>query len=253
MGVPVVTFECTMTAPANATWVAVPSAVISVTSVRKPLPVLTATRAATSLPSGEDGITTAAGDLSATSCASTSAFGATRNSSTSGDSATYTFCAPYSPSASFTPAAVPGAAMTTADGSPSARAAVSASRVVLRTPSPAGSSSTRTRTSAMTMSPLPGSGSDDLLGGEEADELLRAVALVGDLHALALGRAAGEVEHLAGGVGQADAARLDTEVGERLGLHRLLLRGHDPLEGGVARLVDRVPGRHDRRQRRLHG
>src|SRR3954465_9380331 len=140
--------------------------------------------------------------------------------------------------------------MTTADGSPSARAAVSASRVVLRTPPPAGLSSTRTRTSAMGMSPLPSirAGSDDLLGGEEADELLGAVALVGDLHALALGRAAGEVEHLAGGVGQADAARLDTEVGERLGLHRLLLRGHDPLEGGVARLVDRVPGRHDRRQ-----
>src|SRR3712207_9498912 len=41
------------------------------------------------------------------------------------------------------------------------------------------------------------------------------------------------------------------EVGQRLLLHRLLLGGHDPLEGGVARLVDRVPGGHDRRQRRL--
>ena len=67
-----------MTAPAKATWVAVPSAAISVTSVRKPLPVLTARRAAISLPSGEDGMTTAAGDFSATSWASTSAFGATR-------------------------------------------------------------------------------------------------------------------------------------------------------------------------------
>src|SRR3954464_5719019 len=141
--------------------------------------------------------------------------------------------------------------MTTAEGSPSPRAAVSASRVVLRTPPPAGFSSTRTRTSAMTVSPLPGSGSDDLLAGEEADELLRAVALVDDLHALALRRAAGEVEHLAGGVGQAHRPGVDAQVGQRLGLDRLLLRGHDPLEGGVARLVDRVPGGDDRGQRGL--
>src|SRR4051794_37433817 len=99
--------------------------------------------------------------------------------------------------------------MTTAEGSPRARAAVSASRVVLRTPSPAGLSSTRTSASAMTMSPLTGSGSGHLLGGEEADELLRAVALVGHFHALALGRAAGEVEHLAGGIRQAHRAGVD--------------------------------------------
>src|SRR3954470_13485450 len=143
--------------------------------------------------------------------------------------------------------------MTTAEGSPRARAAVSASRVVLRTPSPAGLSSTRTRTSAMTVSPLPGSGSDDLLGGEEADELLRAVPLVGHLHALALGRAAGEVDDLAGRVRQAHRAGVEPEAGSRQLLHRLLLAGHDPLERGVARLVDGVPGGHDRRQRRLHG
>src|SRR5215218_9395960 len=113
MGVPTVTCECTIVAPANATWVAVPSAAISVTSVRNPEPVLIASRPAISLPSGEDGITTAAGDTDATNCASTSAFGATRNSSTSGDSATYTFTAPYSASASLTPAAVPGAPITT--------------------------------------------------------------------------------------------------------------------------------------------
>jgi len=86
--VPTVTLECTIVAPAKATWVAVPSGAISVTSVRKPLPVLMASRPATSLPSGEEGMTTAAGDLSATSCASTSALGATRNWSTSADSAT---------------------------------------------------------------------------------------------------------------------------------------------------------------------
>ena len=37
-----------MVAPAKATWVAVPSAAMSVTSVRKPLPVLIASRAAIS-------------------------------------------------------------------------------------------------------------------------------------------------------------------------------------------------------------
>src|SRR3954468_5097709 len=149
------------------------------------------------------------------------------------------------------PAAVPGAPMTTAEGSPRTRAAVSASRVVLRTPPPAGLSSARTRTSAMGCAPLPssklvkGAGSDDLLAGEELDELLRAVTLIGDLDALALGRTTGEVEHLRGGRCQADAGRVDAEVGQRLRLDRLLLRGHDPLEGGVARLVDGVPGRDD--------
>ena len=88
IGVPAVTFEWTITEPANATWVAVPSAAISVTSVRKPLPILIARRAAISLPSGEEGMTTAAGDFSCTSWASTSALGATRNSSTSAASAT---------------------------------------------------------------------------------------------------------------------------------------------------------------------
>src|SRR5919107_5780731 len=232
MGVPVVTRECTTVAPANATWVAVPSAAISVTSVRKPLPVLTASRAAISLPSAEDGMTTAAGCTDCTSEASTSALGATRYSSSSGDSATYTVAAPYSARVSRTRAAVPGAPVTTAAGSPSARAAVSASSVVLRTPSPAGVSSARTRTSAMTASsPLVRTGSDDLLADEEVDQLRGAVALVGDLDTGALGRAAGEVEHLAGGGGQADGGRVDAEVGQRLLLHRLLLGGHDPLEG----------------------
>src|SRR3954471_22090934 len=152
----------------------------------------------------------------------------------SGDSATYTLAAPYSASASAAPAADPGAPATTADGSPRARAAVSASRVVLRTPPPAGLSSTRTRTSAMTSVLLRSrSGSDDLLLGEEADQLVGAVALVGHLHAGALRRARGEVHDLRGGVAQAHRAGVHTQVGQRLGLHRLLLGGHDPLEGGV--------------------
>src|SRR4051795_5120938 len=126
----------------------------------------------------------------------------------SGDSATYTFAAPYSASASRAPAATPGAPATTADGSPSARAAVSASRVVLRTPVPSGLSSTRTRTSAMGMCLLfLRSGSDDLLGGEELHQLGAAVALVGHLHPGALRRAAGEVQHLGAGVTQPHTRR----------------------------------------------
>ena len=55
-------------------------------------------------------------------------------------------------------------------------------------------------------------------------------------------RAAGELDDRGGGAGQADLARVDAQVGQRQRLHRLLLGGHDALEGGVARLVDRVPG-----------
>src|SRR5205085_338972 len=148
----------------------------------------------------------------------------------SGDSATYTLAAPYSASASFAPAATPGAPATTADGSPSARAAVSASSVVLRTPLPSGLSSTRTRTSAMTsysfakMRKARWPRSDDLLGGEELDELGAAVALVGHLHPGPLRRAAGEIEHRRAGVAQAHRGGVHAEVGQRLGLHRLLLR-----------------------------
>ena len=47
-----------------------------------------ASRAATSLPSADEAISTAAGDTDDTSEASTSAFGVTRYFSTSGDSAT---------------------------------------------------------------------------------------------------------------------------------------------------------------------
>src|SRR3712207_1070909 len=139
------------------------------------------------------------------------------------------------------PAAVPGAPMTTAEGSPSARAAVSASSVVLRGPLPAGLTSTRTRTSAMSVilsCSVSRAWSDELLGGEEADELLRAVALVGHLDALALRRAAGEVEHSAARGAQPDGRRVDAQVGQGQGLHRLLLGRHDPLEGGVPGLVD---------------
>src|SRR3954470_15547015 len=92
----------------------------------------------------------------------------------SSDSTTYTFAAPYSASLSFSPDAAPGPPMTTADGSPSWRAAVSSSKVTFLTfPSTA---STTTRTSAM-----PGSvSSDELLRREEVGDLDAAVALVLD-------------------------------------------------------------------------
>src|SRR3978361_730231 len=159
----------------------------------------------------------------------------------SADSATYTVAAPYSARVSLTPAAVPGAPRTTADGSPRARAAVRASRVVLRTPPPAGLSSARTRTSAMGCVLLflgSGPDSDDLLAGEELDELLCAVTLVGNLDALALRRTPGEVEHLRGGRGQTDAGGVDAEVGQRFRLDRLVVAREDSPGGGR-----RGPGR----------
>ena len=46
-----------------------------------------------------------------------------------------------------------------------------------------------------------------------------------------------------------DRARVDAEVGQRQGLHRLLLRRHDPLERRVPRLVDLLHHADHRRQR----
>ena len=57
--------------------------------------------------------------------------------------------------------------------------------------------------------------------------------------------------HLGTGVGDADLVGLDAEIGQRQRRHFLLLRGHDALEGRVARLVDLLGDRDHRRQRRL--
>ena len=73
----------------------------------------------------------------------------------------------------------------------------------------------------------------------------RAVALVGDLHALALAAGGRRSRRTAaGGVRQARPRRR-RRPGRPATMvsHRLLLRRHDPLERGVARLVDGVPGR----------
>ena len=82
IGVPLVTFACTVKLPANTLCVVTgepPSpAWTSTASVISPEPVLTARRAATSLPSPPDGISTVPGEVFSTSWASASAFGATR-------------------------------------------------------------------------------------------------------------------------------------------------------------------------------
>jgi hypothetical protein len=81
-GVPEVTLACTLKLPANTLCVvtgAPPSpAWTSTASVIRPEPVLTARRAATSLPSPPEGSSTAAGEVFSTSWASASALGATR-------------------------------------------------------------------------------------------------------------------------------------------------------------------------------
>src|SRR5680860_526061 len=128
--------------------------------------------------------------------------------------------------------------MNTADGSPSRRAMVSSSWVVLRTaPS---TWSTSTRTSAMCVISFVACRSDELAAGEEPGELRAAVPLVGDHLTGLAGRALGELGDLGPGRLQADLARVDPEVGHRPRLDRLLLGGHDPLERRVPRLVDLV-------------
>ncbi len=88
IGVPTGTFDFTTVAPPNTDCVAVPSAATSTASVMMPEPDLMARRAATSLPSAVLATRTAAGDLSATSLARTSALGATGWALSSAASAT---------------------------------------------------------------------------------------------------------------------------------------------------------------------
>jgi hypothetical protein len=67
IGVPVRTRDRTTTAPPKTLCVAVPSASTPTASVRMPLRVFIASRAATSLPSAEEVTSTAAGDAADTS------------------------------------------------------------------------------------------------------------------------------------------------------------------------------------------
>src|SRR4051812_12455140 len=120
--------------------------------------------------------------------------------------------------------------MNTAAGSPSRRARVSSSAVVLRTePS---TWSTSTSTCAIGVTPLPVRAeswtSDQLRAGQVRDQPAAAVARVGDDLAGLPRRAGGDLlDHRPGG-GGADLVGGDVQVGQRPGLDRLLLRGHDP-------------------------
>src|SRR3954470_5619220 len=145
--------------------------------------------------------------------------------------------------------------MNTAAGSPSRRAIVSISFVVLRTVPPTWS--TRTRTSLMfstSESGIGAGGSDELLRRQEVNQRLGAAAVVvGDDLALAARRPLLGALH--GGVRrvQPDVLGVDADVAQRPRLDRLLLRGHDPLEGGIARLAGLVGDGGDEGQRALDG
>src|SRR5690606_10988385 len=135
-------------------------------------------------------------------------------------------------------AAVPGPPTTTADGSPSARAAVSSSYVTFLT-SPS-TWSTRTSTSLMSSFLVcrRSMKSDDLLGHQVLGDLRATVAFVGDLLTGGPRRLRRRLQDGGPGIGEAELGRVDVEVGDGQGLHRLLLGGHDALERRVARLVD---------------
>src|SRR5882757_6286621 len=133
----------------------------------------------------------------------------------------------------------------TAAGSPSCFAAASNSYVTFfGAPS---ACSTRIRTSAMT-TPL-----NNLLGGQELGERYAAAALIGHDLALLLRQARREIDHLAGRPGQADAAGIEAEIGDRQCLYGLFLRRHNPLERGISGLVDLLDHADDDRQARLDG
>ncbi|CAB4967204.1 unannotated protein [freshwater metagenome] len=83
IGTPVVTAECTVVEPPNTDWVVIKSLSTPTASVIIPELVLTATRAAISLPLADEVISKAFGFLSAIICASPSAIAATPNLSQS--------------------------------------------------------------------------------------------------------------------------------------------------------------------------
>src|SRR6266581_6137703 len=108
----------------------------------------------------------------------------------------------------------------TAAGSPSSRALASISALTfLRLPS---SCSTRTRIVAMPCLLELGRRLDELVRGQELDQLGRggAVARVLDHLARLARRARGGVHHRGGGAGAADLAGVDAEVGDGQVGHR---------------------------------
>src|SRR5690606_1276494 len=87
--------------------------------------------------------------------------------------------------------------------------------------------------------------SDELLADQVLGDLRAAVAVVLDALTRRARRLRSGLEHRRGGAGQAQVAGVDAEVGDGEGLHRLLLGGHDALEGRVPRLVDLLGDAHD--------
>src|SRR5699024_10159745 len=206
------------------------------TSDSRPEPVSAATRPAISLPVAEADTRTGTW-RSAARPTRTSTSGVIRYLPASSDSAARISPAPYLLRVSAKLSAVPGLPTTTAAGVPKARAAVSSSAVVFfRSPSVW---STSTRTSVMVnSSPAVSSFGvrdgrlDALVRLEELGQPHAGVALVGDALACGLLRLRGGGGHVGGGVLQADLLGLGGHVGEGELADRLLLRGHDALEGG---------------------
>src|SRR5260370_618681 len=129
------------------------------------------------------------------------------------------------------PSVAPGPVQTT-EGSPNLRASVISSQVTFFTSPPVCSASTRI--SAMPSPPA----SDELARGEEFGCLDAAVAFVLDDHAGLARWPLRVIDHLGGGTAEPDRGRVDARVREAERLYRLLLRRHDALERGVARLVN---------------
>src|SRR5919197_669374 len=148
-------------------------------------------------------------------------------------------CAPYSPTVAAACVA-PGPSATAATSVPRSRALVRFSRAP-------GSTFPSAEISAKTQ--IPGIASDHLGPRQQLDHLVRRLArILQDLAGL-LRRNRLDAHDLLGRLGLLSR---EAEVAQRQVLHRLLLRLHDPLEGGVARLVPPRRHRDQGGQRALH-
>src|SRR5437773_11432691 len=86
--------------------------------------------------------------------------------------------------------------------------------------------------------------SHELQADEELGDLFSAVALVLDGPARWPRRRAAHGEHALASSGRADVARPEAEIGGGVLPDLFLLRAHDALQRGIARLVDPGGGRH---------
>src|SRR3954468_10662948 len=196
--------------------------------------------AATSAPSTEFASSTVSKPVSRTSCASTSTRGCGSGASSSASSATYTREAPNLPASSAS--ARTSLPITAPATSPPPRDAAFERTATLGVSSSFPVFSKKTGVFIA---------SDEPLLRQELDDLLRGVAVVLDLPRVAARRRIVQPDHFRPRSLGADACGLRAEVRERERLLRLRLRAHDPLEGRIARLVDRVGDGDDGRERCL--